>query len=141
VERWCREFEKGCRERGLRVTAQRRAIFRSLAEDLRHPTADDLHERLRGELPTLSRTTVYRVLESLEQHRLVRRVSTSEGAGRFDANVAPHQHLVCRQCGRITDFEDASLRPLPVPASVPGGFEAEALDVRIVGICAECNGN
>jgi Fur family peroxide stress response transcriptional regulator len=138
VEAWCAAFRQRCRERGIRVTPQRLAVYRTLAQDLSHPSADTVHGRLRQELPTLSLATVYRVLESFEREGLVRRVSTPDGAGRFDANVRPHQHLVCRVCRGVSDFEASSLARIGVPRSVPTEFRAEELDIRIVGVCRPC---
>ncbi len=138
VERWCRRFEDQCRERGIRVTGQRLAVYRALAVDATHPTAERVYARLRRQMSSLSHATVYRILEFLEDEGLVRRVSTTDGVGRFDANVAPHQHLVCRVCGSMRDCEDKSLSLLSLPHPVTAGFAAEELDIRIVGICQDC---
>ncbi len=137
VERWCRRFEDQCRERGIRVTGQRLAVYRALAMDKTHPTADRVYARLRRQMSSLSHATVYRILEFLEDEGLVRRVSTTDGVGRFDANVAPHQHLVCRVCGSMRDCEEKSFSLLTLPHPVTG-FAAEELDIRIVGICQDC---
>ena len=134
-------FRSECRRRGLRVTPQRLAVYRALAADLTHPTAEAVWRRLRPELPSLSPATVYRVLESLEKELLVRRVSTTGSASRFDANVGPHQHLVCRVCGRMSDVSLPELTSEPVrhlgPESL-GGFVVDGIDVRILGRCATC---
>ena len=138
VESWCGSFRHRCRERGIRVTPQRLAVYRTLAADLSHPSADTVYGRLRPDLPTLSLATVYRILESFEREGLVRRVSTSDGAGRFDANVRPHQHLVCRVCKGVSDFDAPSLARVGIPQAVTPEFTAEEIDIRIVGICRSC---
>jgi Fur family peroxide stress response transcriptional regulator len=138
VEQWCRRFEDSCRERGVRVTAQRLAVYRALAGDTSHPTADTVHARLRRSMSSLSQATVYRILEFLENEGLVRRVSTTDGVGRFDANISRHQHLVCRICGLMRDCDEESFSRLTIPLEPAAGFLPEELDIRIVGICAEC---
>ena len=138
--RWCKSFEDRCRERGIRLTTQRLAVYRALVEDAGHPTADAIHARLRHTMSSLSQATVYRILEFLEREGLVRRVSTTDGAGRFDANTSCHQHLVCRVCGRMQDYEERSLSKLSLPRQPVPGFVAEALDIRIVGTCEGCLG-
>src|ERR1700758_2938192 len=85
VDRWCAEFERACRGRGVRVTPQRGAVYRALAEDVTHPTADAVFRRLRGALPSTSPASVYRILDSLEQAGLIRRVGTTDGIARYDA--------------------------------------------------------
>jgi Fur family peroxide stress response transcriptional regulator len=134
----CREFQATCRERGIRITPQRLAVYRALAGDTSHPTADALHARLAPRMPSLSLATVYRVLLSLEREGLIRRASTEDGAARFDANLGPHQHLTCSVCGRISDFEDPELSRLRLPRVSGHNFTARALDIRIVGTCRAC---
>jgi Fur family peroxide stress response transcriptional regulator len=138
VDRWCRAFERACRDRGVRVTAQRLAVYRVLAEDASHPTAEQVYARLRPGIPSLSPATVYRVLESLEREGLIRRVSSTDGVGRFDANLDAHQHVVCRRCGRMTDLDVPALGALQVDAKAVPGFVVEGLDIRILGRCATC---
>jgi len=140
VEAWCGSFRDRCRDRGVRVTPQRLAVYRALAEELSHPGAEALHARLRAGMPTLSLATVYRILESFEREGLIRRVSTPDAAGRFDANVGAHQHLVCRACGRVSDFTAPALTRLGMPAAIPPDFAPEELDIRIVGLCRSCRG-
>jgi Fe2+ or Zn2+ uptake regulation protein len=113
-------------------------VYRILAEETAHPTAEAVYARLRPAMTWLSVATVYRILESLEREGFIRRVSTTGAVARFDANVSPHQHLVCRWCGRMTDFEEESLSRLGLPTNIPPEFTAEELDVRIVGVCAGC---
>ncbi len=138
VDHWCRRFEDKCRSRGIRVTSQRLAVYRALAEDLSHPTADAVYARLRPAMSSLSLATVYRILESLEEEGLIRRVSTTDGVGRFDANMSVHQHLYCRLCGRLADVRVQELSDLELPGIGAGGFDAEELDIRVVGTCREC---
>jgi Fur family transcriptional regulator, peroxide stress response regulator len=132
------DFVSRCRERGVRLTAQRLAVFNALVRDATHPTADFLYAVLKETMPSLSLSTVYRILESLEAEGLIRRVSTVAGIARYDGNVAPHQHLVCRICGRMTDIARQSLSGLRVRGLHFVDFIAEELDIRIVGTCLGC---
>jgi len=138
VDRWCAEFERACRARGVRVTPQRLAVYRALAEVLTHPTADAILGRVKGTMPSVSPASVYRILESLEREGLIRRVGTTDGIARYDANLERHQHLVCRKCGRMADFEAPELSKLRLAPRAIRGFLVEELDVRIVGRCARC---
>ncbi len=134
----CNDFVAQCRSRGVRLTTQRLAVYRALTGDTTHPMADTVYEKIHRTMPSLSLSTVYRILESLESEKLIRRVSTQDGIARFDANLHPHQHLICRVCGRMTDFEEASLSRLRLPRIRSAGFLAEELDIRIVGTCRNC---
>ena len=90
-------------------------------------------------MSSLSPATVYRILEFLEREGLVRRVSTTAGVGRFDANLSRHQHLVCRVCGSMADFQQELPSQLRLPRKGTAGFFAQEFDIRIVGICARCH--
>src|SRR5262249_34565089 len=69
---------------------------------------------------------------------LVRRVGTTDGIARYDANLMRHQHVVCRRCGRMTDLQVPALASVRVaPRTIPG-FVVEELDVRILGRCVRC---
>lgn len=138
MEERCLRFEEECRSSGLRVTPQRLAVYRVLAGDASHPTAEAVYARLRPGMKSLSRATVYRTLESLESEGFIRRVSTTDGVGRFEANLTPHLHAVCRSCGTMMD-----VRETPPPASLvhpelPDGFVVDEIDIRIVGKCRDC---
>jgi Fe2+ or Zn2+ uptake regulation protein len=139
LEARCAAFAQRCREQGVRVTAQRLAVYRALAEDRAHPTADAVHRRLRATMPSLSPATVYRILDALVTEGVLRRVSTTGGAGRFDANLAPHQHLVCRVCGRMVDVFASGVDVGRIAPDLPPGFVVEDVDVRIVGRCRTCS--
>lgn len=137
VDDWCAEFERLCRSRGIRVTAQRLAVYKALAEDLAHPTAESVYARLRKQLPGLSQATIYRTLQFFENENLIRKVSSPGAIGRFDANVDPHQHLVCRVCGSLEDISVPELHSAAIPNV--SGFTIEELDIRLVGRCEPCS--
>ena len=137
VTDWCSEFERLCRSSGIRVTPQRLAVYRMLAEDLSHPTAESVYDRLSKQLPGLSQATIYRTLQFFESENLIRRVSSPGAIGRFDANLGAHQHLLCRVCGRLEDISVPELHKAKVPRVA--GFKVEELDIRLVGLCRSCS--
>jgi Fur family peroxide stress response transcriptional regulator len=137
VDGWCLEFERVCRSRGIRVTAQRLAVYRALAGDLAHPTAESVYNRLSKQLPGLSQATIYRTLQFFESENLIRKVSSPGAIGRFDANVDPHQHHVCRVCGSLEDISVPELHSAAIPRV--SGFTVEELDIRLVGLCEACS--
>lgn len=140
VEAWCARFVDACRSRGIRLTPQRMAVYRAVAEDTSHPSVEAVRARVADWTGPLPLATVYRTLEFLEREGLIRRVSTTESVCRFDANTGAHQHLVCRSCGRITDWSEASLSDIELRSSAGIGFRVESLDIRIVGLCSDCGG-
>jgi Fur family peroxide stress response transcriptional regulator len=131
-------FEKACRERGMPITVQRRSIYQAALELGTHPTADEVHAALAPHLPQISRTTVYRTLETLHQIGVITKVSHPGGVIRYDLRTNPHHHLLCLHCQRIIDFSDAQLDALRV--SPPAGSDFEVRDFRVTlrGVCRRC---
>lgn len=135
---WMRRFEAACRERGLPVTVQRRVLLDALVRTDAHPTADELWESARERIPGLSRTTVYRVLETLVGLGLARRLPHPRGAARFDGDVSPHHHAVCVLCDRVYDVSEPAGASLPRPKGLPAGYRLEGCTILYVGRCREC---
>ena len=132
------DFERRCREQGLSLTAQRRLVYQCLAGRRDHPTADQVFEETRRALPEISKATVYRVLETLVEVGVVRKVNHPDSAARFDGNPRRHHHLVCTACGRIADVEETGLK-LRIPAGISGGrFKITDYSINFQGVCAPC---
>jgi Fur family peroxide stress response transcriptional regulator len=135
----------GLKRAGLKVTPQRIAIVREIADDLTHPTAQALFERLRPAFPTMSFATVYNTLDALAGCGLTGSLNLG-GAVRFDPNSAPHHHAVCDGCGVVIDLplepggdlapNDSALRELREAA----GFLVSREERIYRGLCRRCLG-
>ncbi|MEJ7729715.1 MAG: Fur family transcriptional regulator [Polyangiaceae bacterium] len=127
------------RESGLKLTPQRMAIVRELCADPIHPTAQELYERLRPTLPTMSFATVYNTLDALASAGLCGALSLSPGASRFDPNMFPHHHAVCDGCGMVRDVPRNEAESMPGPSTpLAPGFEVRAVEWIYRGLCADC---
>src|SRR3954467_11685756 len=117
------QLETALRERGLRVTPQRVLIHRALRELDRHVRADEVQAAVSERLPNASLPTVYATLDLLEGLGMVRRVAARAGAALYDPRVDPHQHVVCRSCGRVEDLDVAVDSRGALRAARRRGFE------------------
>jgi Fur family ferric uptake transcriptional regulator len=121
---------RALRERGLRVTPQRRAILAALGHG-EHLSADEVHARAGAAVAGISRGTVYATLSELTELGLIAAFGSPEPV-RYETNTGPHQHFRCRRCGRLFDVG------LPAPGAALPGFSVERVAVIAVGVCAEC---
>ncbi len=133
------QFVRLCRERGLPVTMQRRSVFQAILDREDHPTADQIHDQVRGRVPDISRTTVYRILDTLVQLGLINKICHHGAAARFDPKIHQHHHLVCMSCEKIIDIEDERLNKLGLPDTRGEGFEISDYHIHFRGICADCH--
>jgi Fur family peroxide stress response transcriptional regulator len=135
-----RELEVACRRHGVPFTVQRAVILEALAGRDDHPTADQLLETVRALLPGISRTTVYRVLDTLVRLGFAVKTCTPGSAVRFDARTERHHHLVCLECERVIDVHEPALDALDLSRARRAGFEISDYSVHFRGTCPDCRG-
>jgi Fur family peroxide stress response transcriptional regulator len=134
-------FAELCRARGLPLTVQRRTILEELLGRTDHPTADALYEAVLGRIPGVSRTTVYRVLETLVRVGVAGRACHLGTAVRYDPNVDHHHHLVCLSCDRVEDVPGAAVADSGLSRLAPrvrNGFQISDVSVVFRGLCRDC---
>lgn len=125
------------KEKRLRVTPQRFAVYANLLDRTDHPTAEQILGDLNRDAPMSSQATVYSSLQALYKAGLVREVLLEEGVRRYDANVAPHHHFRCETCGTIEDIAWDDIRDLSVGGLRPG-LQVERYEVTVYGHCEAC---
>lgn len=125
----------------MRVTPQRLAIMQMLRGTKAHPSPETVHRELKSAYPGLSLNTVYQTLHSLEQAGLLRRISMEENVYRYDANTAPHAHLICRNCGRVDDTNgdiEPLMQDLLKKSAAKSPWDIRELDCCFYGLCPVC---
>jgi len=126
------------RERGIRVTAQRLAVFRAVT-DAPHATADAVVETVREQIGWISVQAVYDALAVLTEQGLLRRIQPAGSPARYEGRVGDnHHHLICRTCGRMADV-DCAVGHAPCLTAVEDlGFEIDEAEVVYWGRCPAC---
>jgi Fur family peroxide stress response transcriptional regulator len=105
-------FREKLQEKGLKVTPQRVAIYHAIVHLNNHPTAENIIEYIKAYHPNISVGTVYKVLDSLVENELLRKVKTEKDIMRYDAVLSNHHHLYCAETDRIEDYENTQLNQL-----------------------------
>lgn len=136
------EPEALLRDRGVRVTAQRRLVLALLiAEAGRHWTADELWTALRGDLPEMARGTAYNVLEELVRVGLAEELAGHDGSQRYGLRLTDHHHFVCYRCSRWYDIEPRGVERVRLePRPGENAFRVDRIDVTLRGLCPTCLG-
>ena len=129
------QISEALRERGMRVTPQRLAVFEAVRESHTHLSAEEVYEEVRRRIPSISLGTVYKALGELRDVGQVRALQIA-GKFRFDGGVGPHSHLVCQRCHRVEDVGvDAEVTLAP---EAQRGYELLGVEVSFWGICPAC---
>ncbi len=121
-----------------RNTMQKEVIYSALCRMANHPTADDVYELIHEEHPSISRATVFRVLQRLSEKGDVKRVAIAGGSTHFDHQNHIHYHAHCQSCGRVWDVKLPPLQLRTSCADDAGEFEITGYSLQFDGICGEC---
>jgi Fur family transcriptional regulator, peroxide stress response regulator len=121
-------------------TAQRLAILDYLKDNKSHPSVRDIYEHVSEKLSNISMTTVYNTLELLKLKGQVLELPIAiHGEGkRFDSNVTPHDHIICKVCNKVVDIELDSKHSLLLTENQQHGFDIKEISINVFGVCPEC---
>ena len=135
------ELVNTLRAKGHRLTPQRLAVLRVLAESVDHPSVEQIYGEVRRQHPMISRATVYKTLETLKEMTQVLELEFSGAGNRYDGRRAePHPHLVCRGCGSIRDVELPALMREATEVAEKTGYELLGHRLDFYGLCPDCQG-
>ena len=119
----------------IKPSYQRIKIFEYLLNNRTHPTVDEIFKALIGNIPTLSKTTVYNTLKLFTDKNIVIVINIEDNETRYDADVSNHGHFKCIKCGKVYDFKidlgNVELKELD-------NFDVHEYHFYIKGICDKC---
>lgn len=135
------EIKNRLTEKELKVTPQRMAILEAIYQLNNHPTAEKIIDYIRQRHPNIATGTVYKVLETLVESGLVKKVTTDKDIMRYDGILESHHHLYCSSCDLIEDYQDKELDELLKKyfenKNLPG-FKIEEFVLQIKGSFNKC---
>lgn len=126
------------REKNLKLTPQRIAVYKYLKSSKEHPSAEIIYKALQADYPTMSLATVYKALKTLVEVKLVQEINVGEGNFRYDGNVCPHPHIQCMGCGKVDDIEGVCFSDLNEKIKSYTNYEILGNQVYFYGLCADC---
>jgi Fur family ferric uptake transcriptional regulator len=126
------------RASGGRITTARRAVIAALVETDAHVTADDVAERVQASHPDVHQSTIYRILDDLEELGLVDHVHLGHGRAVYHLAGNAHQHLVCETCSAVIEVPASVFAPLARKLRADFGFDLHATHFAVTGRCSTC---
>ncbi|MCH9814367.1 MAG: transcriptional repressor [Epsilonproteobacteria bacterium] len=135
------KFKALLKTNGLKYTAQREAILRTLFDNQDHFTPENLYLLVKKNYPDLNTgiTTVYRTLNLLEENNIATSISFGSQGKKFELGNKPHHdHLICEKCGAIVEFEDEQIEKLQNKIAKMHDFKLTNHLMQLYGICKQC---
>ncbi|MGD9310209.1 MAG: Fur family transcriptional regulator [Desulfosarcina sp.] len=127
------------RENQYRITPQRLAILKVLAQSQGHPSVESIFEQVKVNFPTTSLATIYKNVAVLKDLGQVLELGFSDGSNRYDGNKPyDHPHVVCTVCKKIIDPEISTLEDMTQTLMRETGFSISRHRLDFFGICPDC---
>ena len=126
------QFRDLCKNIGWKCTPQRLAVYAYLQQNHTHPSVDVVWDAVRCSQPTISRESVYRILNELSEHGIIGRVDHIDNA-RYDCRIGAHGHFICKSC---REFLILISRTGPDTAHCCTAIQH--IEIRLVGVCPKC---
>ena len=127
--------------KGLKVTPQRMSVLEAVYSLNNHPTAENIINETRIKNPHIATGTVYKVLETLVENKIIKRVKTDKDIMRYDGIYESHHHLYCSSCDQIEDYNDDELDKILrdfFKTKELTGFKIEEFVLQIKGKFDKC---
>jgi Fur family peroxide stress response transcriptional regulator len=118
----------------INVTPQRIEVLSFFEDTKFHPTALDVWKHLKEIFPSISKTTVYNILDTFVKLKILNVIHT-DNTSKYDFNLTPHAHFVCIKCGKIQDIEFNDLF-LKKPVL---NHKINEIEIYLRGICENCS--
>lgn len=136
-------IEDVLREKRIKVTPQRMAVYAILRETRKHPNVEMIYQKLKPSYPAMSLATVYKTVDVLNKVGLLQELNVGEGGLRYDAIIKPHPHVYCEKCGKVDDVEQFSIDNFHNDAAMQlvqkeTGYDLSTVQLYFYGKCPNC---
>jgi len=118
------KIEDKCKQRGVRLTDQRRLIAKVMSQSSDHPDVDELHKRISKIDEKVSIATVYRTVKLFEESGIIEKLDFKGGKARYEQSPdIHHDHLIDVNTGEIIEFVDEEIEKLQSKVAEKLGYK------------------
>jgi len=128
------------KEKGLRLTPQRRLVVDVIHEAGVHLTADEIIAHVQAKMPEVHKSTIYRTLDLLEKNGSIFKSELGDHAVYHHAEEGQHHHLVCSRCGKTVECDEDIFTAVEKSLAENYGFRVNFRHLVISGLCEDCKG-
>ncbi len=127
------KIQKLIKDSNLNITPQRMELLSFLEESKSHPCALEVWEYLKGIFPSISRTTVYNILDTFTKLNILKAIHV-DNITKYDFNLNYHSHFICKKCNKIFDVK---IGDIAMPSMLTN-YEVDDIEIYFKGICETC---
>ncbi len=133
-----KELSEILKAKRMKITPQRLEVYRAFTGPEEHPTATEIYEKVRQQMPTLSFATIYQSLGFFCRLHLLQTIDVGDGVMRYDVEPRPHPHFRCEQCGKVFNLDFTYHKHLDQDVAKKTGFTIRCHQTYFLGTCREC---
>ncbi len=132
-------FAKFIQEKGLKTTRQRNTIVNVFFKMKGHISVEELLKEVKNVNPRIGYATVYRTLHLLVESNLVEERRFGDGLARYEghSDVEHHDHMICLECGAISEFFNPGLEALQEQLAEENNFKIYRHRLELYGACKD----
>lgn len=135
-------LELTLREKGYKLTEQRRIIIRAFLGSPGHHTAQEIFDMVRENCKDINFSTIYRNLEMLCRLDIINKLQIESGISHYELNgLSHHHHIICKKCGETKEIDVCPYASLEDEQLKSLGFKATDHKFEIYGYCSKCSMN
>jgi Fur family ferric uptake transcriptional regulator len=134
-----KEFKNYMKEKNLKFTKQRMAVFEEVLNTDGHFEVEDIVYKIKEKNLNVSRATVYRTLNIIKEMGFVNEVIKFDNKTIYEVSLKEHHdHLICTECGKIIEFHKEEIEKLQDKICKNYGFKPSFHRLEIFGLCSDC---
>jgi len=137
MEHKINEFIEVLRKKGHKVTPQRIELFK-IIKTSKHPTAENIYQKVKANHPTVSPATVYKTIELLRGIGEVQEIGVINGKLRYETDMAPHINIHCLACGSVEDIFSEKIKESISNLAAKSQYKIIGQSCNFFGYCPEC---
>lgn len=134
------ELERQLKEKGYKLTGQRRLIIKAFIENPGHHTAQEILDFVKDKCKDINFSTIYRNLELLSRLEIINELQIESGISHYElTGLAHHHHIICKKCGEMKEIDICPYANLEEEQLKAIGFKATDHKFEIYGYCSKCS--
>jgi len=129
------------KKKNLRISSRRRIILKAFLKEEGHISAEELYKKVSKKDPSIGIATIYRTLKLFHEAGLARISQFGKGETRYEHAYLHdhHDHLICRQCGNIFEFENPEIEKIQERVAKKHKFKITSHRLELYGTCLNCS--